>query len=359
MRRANGSGSIYKMKHKNLRKPYRVVISIGQDEEGRIQRKTIGTFRTAREAQECLKNYKGNPNELTQRMITVEKCWDWMIDIKKRKGVGLTPYNTAKPKLKPIWHMAMADVRLADLQAIIDTYADKSRSLLNQLTKAFNGLYEAAEQNDVPITKNYAKHIILPPEPEKEAIHKPYTKEEILNLWQSNDIVAKWQLIYIYTGMRPSELVNMQLENVHIKERYMVGGSKTAAGKNRIIPIAECIAPIIVEMHAQAKFKRLDTFIPIGNDAEQIRKQIKSNSGHLPHDGRHTFATLADEYKLDPNVTKRILGHSLKQDITQQVYTHKDKNDLIAAVNLLPDENALRKVVQELSNEENSTPLNA
>ena len=34
MRRANGTGSIYKMTHKPLRKPYRVVISTGQDEEG-------------------------------------------------------------------------------------------------------------------------------------------------------------------------------------------------------------------------------------------------------------------------------------------------------------------------------------
>ena len=359
MRRANGTGSIYKMTHKNLRKPYRAVISLSQDEQGRVKRKTVGTFRTAREAQEFLKNYKGNPKEITNRIITVEQCWQWMIDIKTRKGVGLTSYNTAKPKLKPIWHMPMVDVRLADLQAIIDTYADKSRARLNQIMNAFHGLYEAAEKNDVPVTKNYARLIILPPPPEKEAIHKPYTAEEILKLWKSDDIVAKWQLVYIYTGMRPAELRNMKLDDVHIKERYMVGGSKTIAGKNRTIPIAECIVPIIVEMHSQAKFKRLDTFIPLGKNPDLIRALIKSHSGHLPHDGRHTFATLADEYKLDPNIVKRILGHSLAGNITQAVYTHKNTADLIAAVNQLPGPTELEKVVQELSNDPRRALSNA
>lgn len=359
MRRANGTGSIYKMTHKNLRKPYRVVITLGQDpDNGRVIRKTVGTFKTAREAQDYLKNYTGNVTELTQRTITVATCWDWMIDIKTRKGVNLRPYETAKKKIQPIWNMAMTDIRLADLQSIIDTYAGKSHSSLNQIIKALNGLYEAAEQNDVPIAKNYTKHIILPAPPDKEDIHKPYTMEEILALWQSKDMVAKWQLVYIYTGMRPSELRNMRLEDVHLKERYMIGGSKTAAGKNRTIPIAECIAKIISELYADAKFKRSDTFV-LETQEVYFRTKIKEHSGHLPHDGRHTFATLADNAGISPSLVKRIMGHSLQQDITQQVYTHKDTSDLIAAVNLLPGPEEIKKVVQQLSNEENCTPQNA
>lgn len=359
MRRANGTGSIYKMKHKNLRKPYRVVISLGQDDRGRVQRKTVGTFRTAREAQEFLKNYRGNPTEITNRIITVEQCWTWMEDIKRRKGVSFKPYETAKKKLQPIFKMPMADVRLADLQSIIDKYAGKNISSLNQIIKALNGLYEAAEQNDVPIIQNYTKHIILPAPEEKEDIHKPFTLPEILELWQSDNIIAKWLLVYIYTGMRPSELQNMRLDDVYTKERYMVGGSKTAAGKNRIIPIAECIAPIIADFYAQAKFQRLDTFIPLGKHEPDFRAKIKDFSGHLPHDGRHTFATLADNAGVSPSIVKRIMGHSLKKDITQQVYTHKDTADLIAAVNLLPGPKELEKVVQELGNEEKRTAQNA
>lgn len=352
MRRANGTGSIYKMTHKPLRKPYRVVISTGQDEEGRIMRKTIGTFRTAREAQECLKNYKGNPNELTQRTITVEKCWDWMIDIKKRKGVSIKSYETAKKKIQPIFNMPITSVKLADLQAIIDTYSKKSRSTLNQIMNAFYGLYEAAEKNDVPIVKNYTKYIILPAPPTKEAIHKPYTMEELSQLWKSNTIIAKWQLIYIYTGLRPVELRNMKIDNINLKDRYMVGGSKTKAGRNRIIPIAEHIATILSNFYSQAKFKRVDTLGEIMPLDTLYRKELQKEYNHLPHDTRHTFATLADDYKLDQFIVKRIMGHTLAGNITQQVYTHKDAESLIAAVNLLPGPEEIKKVVQELGNRE-------
>ena len=36
MKRANGTGSVYKMKHKKLRKPYRAMVYIGQDSNGKI-----------------------------------------------------------------------------------------------------------------------------------------------------------------------------------------------------------------------------------------------------------------------------------------------------------------------------------
>ena len=39
----------------------------------------------------------------------------------------------------------------------------------------------------------------------------------------------------IYTGMRIGELFGLRTENVH--ETYVIGGEKTKAGRNRIIPI--------------------------------------------------------------------------------------------------------------------------
>ena len=36
-------------------------------------------------------------------------------------------------------------------------------------------------------------------------------------------------LIMIYTGLRPTELLEIQTENVHLNEKYMVGGMKTKA----------------------------------------------------------------------------------------------------------------------------------
>lgn len=360
MRRANGMGSVYKMSHKNLRKPYRAVISIGQDENGKVLRKTVGTFRTAKEAQAFLKDYKGNPQEFTRKEITFEQCYDWFIADKKRKKVSVSAMNgyaTAKSRMKSLLKRQITDIKLADLQKVIDDCKFKSRSTMTQMLTVFNGIFTAAVKNDINV-KNYTKFLVLPPPPEKEKIHKPYTPDEIIALWNQNTTIAKMQLVYIYTGMRPTELYDIQVGNIHLAKRYVIGGSKTAAGKNRIIPIAECIVDILSDFYAQAKFKRLETLADVLPSQRTFRYQLKKTE-HLAHDGRHTFATLAANAKMDMHCVKLIMGHSLQNNITLDVYTHKEKQQLIDAVNLLPDKNNLIEVVQQLRNEEKGTPLNA
>ena len=360
MRRANGTGSIYKMKHKNLRNPYRVVITIDYTDEGKAIRKTVGTFRTAKEAQECLKNYNGNPAEFIRGEVTFGQCWEWLMEDKKRAGIKMGAYQQACSRLNILFKKPIADIRLAELQRIIDDNSSKlGLASLKNIIKALNGVYKTAAKNDIKVN-NYPSLLVLPPEPEGKAeIHKPYTPDEIIKLWQSDDELSKWQLIYIYTGMRPAELMKMEISNIHLKERYMIGGVKTKSSKNRIIPIADCILPILSDVYAKAKFKRLIVIGDLMPAYRTYRLTLKKATGHLPHDGRHTFATLADAYKIDPNIIKRIMGHSLSANITQSVYTHKNASDLIAAINQLPTYDDLLKVVQQVSNESQTTSKNA
>ena len=80
-----------------------------------------------------------------------------------------------------------------------------------------------------------------------EQIHDRYSNEEIKTLWSklyginNVDII----LIMIYTGLRPTELLEIQTENVHLDEKYMVGRMKTEAGKDRIIPLNDKIIPLV------------------------------------------------------------------------------------------------------------------
>ena len=53
---------------------------------------------------------------------------------------------------------------------------------------------------------------------------------------------------------------------------------------------------------------------------------------HLPHDGRHTCATLMDNADVPKKIQQLILGHS-SQDITSKVYTHKTVEQLVEAIN--------------------------
>ena len=96
---------------------------------------------------------------------------------------------------------------------------------------------------------------------EKSNIHKPFAEDEIQTIWNHTDEgIAKLLLMYIYSGMRPIELLSIKMENVHLDERYIIGGVKTKAGKNRIIPIVDCVMPFYREIYALAAASKSDTY---------------------------------------------------------------------------------------------------
>ena len=62
-------------------------------------------------------------------------------------------------------------------------------------------------------------------------------------------LFAKAVLILIHTGVRINELLKLKPSDMHLNERYAIGGSKTDAGKERIIPISEKIYPLVEEIY--------------------------------------------------------------------------------------------------------------
>ena len=44
---------------------------------------------------------------------------------------------------------------------------------------------------------------------------------------------------------RPKALLEILTENVHLDEKYMIGGMKTEAGKDRIIPLNDKLIPLV------------------------------------------------------------------------------------------------------------------
>ena len=227
------------------------------------------------------------------------------------------------------------------LQAIIDENSHLSRSSIAIILKGLNGAFESAIKNDI-IVKNYAALLELKPA-EKSAIHKPFTEAEIQTIWEHEHLdIAKLLLMYIYSGMRPIELLSIKIENVHLDKRYIIGGVKTKAGKDRLIPIADCVMPFYREIYAKASVSKSDTLIPHGYTSKYLGKPIKrfckevGISDHLPHDTRHTFVTLASNYGMDRYVLKAIVGHTQSKDITADVYTHKTIEQYIEEVNKIP-----------------------
>ena len=165
-------------------------------------------------------------------------------------------------------------------------------------------------------------------------IHKPFTKEELQILWNNtDDFGVRIVLILCYSGLRPSELLKMKTADVNLKEKFMRGGIKTAASKNRLIPIADKILPFISEMYnpqndyllmKDGKSLYYEKFKDIFWRHNAILNSLPTK--HLPHDGRHTCATMMDDAEVPLKIRQLILGHTSK-DITNRVYTHKTSNN--------------------------------
>lgn len=113
---------------------------------------------------------------------------------------------------------------------------------------------------------------------------------------------------------------------VNLEKGYFKGGSKTAAGKNRIVPIHSSIYPLV-----QKRMSRDERILIISDGS--FRKTMYSFCEahgfryHTPHDCRHTFSALCERYEVKENDRKRMLGHAFS-DITNAVYGHRELNDL-------------------------------
>ncbi len=249
-------------------------------------------------------------------------------------------YDIAFNHLAALHHRKFISIRTSDIQDVLNSYNHKSASTISNMRSVLKQMYTFARMNnyvDTDLTQ-FLKYEWTDSDTE---MHSPYTAEEIELLWNklydinNVDII----LIYIYTGMRPTELLNILNENVHIEEQYMIGGMKTEAGKDRTIPIADKILPLVKNRYDPNKKylinNRYGNHYSYGSYVSANFNTVMNRTGlqHIPHDSRHTFATLMNNAGANEICTKLILGHSLRNDVTKGVYTHKSLDDLLLEVN--------------------------
>lgn len=344
MKRANGSGTVYKLKHKKLRKPYRAVITIGWTEDGKPIKKSLGTFATQSEAHQALSTYATNPDAFEERKITTfGQVFDWTLEESKRQGLSkgrIQSIDIARRHFSHLLQLDVSTIRAIHVQSFFDdndftySYQKNTKSILIRVMNV-------AIKHEI-ITKNYMNDIIISKNARETRKANVFTLSNINTLWQhQNEQIARFLLIFIYTGLRISELFALQTKNVHLKDRYMIGGSKTDAGRDRAIPIAECIYPFIEELYTTAKFKRSEKLVTswakhrYRDEFTRACEEWQLGS-HVPHDTRHTFITLCSNADIPEILVKHIVGHSTAKDITQSIYTHKTVSQYVDAVNKLP-----------------------
>ena len=250
----NGFGSIQYL-GKNRTKPYGARKTIGWDiETGKQIRKYVGFGKTWNEAYQILLEYNNSPYDLSYRNLTLEYVFFKVKDklqeqvdnskMSKSNYAGLvSAWNCHLNKAKDI---NIFELRKKSIQSIIDNSNVKYNGK-KYIKSLFSKLVDyIINELEIDINKNICNLDIG--EKEKSNKHKPLRDNDVFKIsyYAKFDETAKMIMIYLYTGMRPSELLDIKIRNVYLNEDYMIGGSKTEAGKNRIITIHTTIKKYIL-----------------------------------------------------------------------------------------------------------------
>lgn len=273
---------------------------------------------------------------------TFEEVWGiiYLTDIGNLANNTIINYKTAFKKLKQLHKLRIDDISLHDIQPIFDKEMEigSGISKLNNMKNVISKILNYGLKYDY-VKKDYSKFISIHDTSKNKNQRIPFTEDEVILLKNDDSYEAKVVLVYIYTGMRPQELCNIKWNDVHLNEKYMIGGIKTENGVNRNIPLHNEIIPYIKEIMKINGEKQFVLGDRNGrNGTEYYRRTIfkplmkKLKLKHDPYDTRHTFATLSKVYGVNDYARKKIMGHSCK-DLTDDVYTHSPIDFLLKEVN--------------------------
>ncbi len=342
MKNANGTGSIIKLGG-NRRRPYALKITTGYTIDGKQSRKIIGYYATKKDALNGLLEYNQNKNIFISDMTfkNIYDMWSKNHFESVSKQTIKTIKNTYNSYVFKFNDYKIKDIKLIELQSFINILKDSglSTGTLKQVKSLLNMVFTYALKNEY-INKNMIEFLDIGKH-KKVLERKIFSNEEIKILWDNAgqrdiDII----LILIYTGLRVNELLTLENTKINIECRYIRAGSKTEAGKDRLIPISYKILPLItryIKLNNKYLFQtKAGNFLMYNNYRQNFKKIIKKIGlqEHTIHDTRHTFATLLSNADANKTAIKNIIGHS-DYGITEKIYTHKDIEELKKAIDLL------------------------
>ncbi|MBN1463443.1 MAG: tyrosine-type recombinase/integrase [Paludibacteraceae bacterium] len=244
-----------------------------------------------------------------------------------RKEIQIkTPIESTSYKEIRLWMISLLDSKLT------------SRSVhrkISALKSFFTHLYRIGKIEQLPTNK-----VILPKIHKKlpQFVPEKNLNSMIDNFHSKSDLVFEQQreiliieMLYC-TGIRVSELVNMQIENINFERQEIKVIGK--GNKERIIPVTqELLDSISFYYDERAKIaNKTNHFVFITKKGEKIYSKlvynivkkilnlITTNEKKGPHTLRHSFATHMLNNGADLNAIKELLGHANLS--ATQVYTH-------------------------------------
>lgn len=303
------------------------VLSYYTDVNGKTHRKTVskGGFRTKKEALDYLPHLTGQAKR--NRNITFYKLYEAWAPTHPAGKSTMDCYKSAFKWFAPVHFMNMSDIDIDDLQDCLDDCPKGKRTKENM--KALCGLlYKYA------IPRNFATlemghYLVIRAEGSSEKDALPMSAVEKLRSAIGFVPYADYIVAQCYLGFRPSELLALDAKFYDRKQSAFIGGSKTEAGKDRIVTVSPKIQPIVdslirdkisgpvfcqpdgkplsLSSYRDAFYDALDA---VGVDNPMIGEGDARRHKYTPHSCRHTFATLMKNVDAPDKDKLRLIGHT-------------------------------------------------
>lgn len=348
LKNPNGYGSVVKLSGKR-RKPFEVRVNTRMDERYYPVYDVLGRFPTREEALIALADYNKNPYSISDREITFSQLYEkfyknkYELSGKTYSRSSMDCTKAAYRHCEALYSLAYRKLRPDDFRAILGQLGPSGKPLSHAMQEHIKNLFtqmdKFALQNDV-IDKGYASFAAITV-PEDDIPGIPFTPAELQILWDNKDV--PWVdsiLIYIYSGWRVSELILMPTEDIDLKEGTFKGGLKTAAGKNRIVPIHSKIRGFVehrLSINNGILLAINGRPATTGAYTKQFKATLQAigiTTYHTPHDCRHTFTSLLDSAGVNQVCIDRLIGHA-SSSLTTRTYTHKTIEELRQAIEMI------------------------
>lgn len=333
-RRGNGQGTVFKDRNGT----WVAECTIGwDDEDGKLVRRSRRKrgFATKNEALSYIPSMRQDLPQQDMNVKFKDLYKKWLDRHEEKVGKStINCYKAAYKYLSPLYYVEVAKIRTEHMQKCIDECPHGTRTKEN-MKALCTSIWRYAMELDI-VEKNYAEYVYI--KKAEKAEKQALTAAQLKILWDSVDLIpnAKYILILCYTGMRLNEMLDAKTANYNEEDGYFITGSKTEAGKDRIITISPKLIPffkdfgkgelLFFERKMTEKKFREDIFYPtlqmLGIDV------LRPDGTHLltPHCCRHTFATLMKNVDAPATDKQRLIGHS-KFEMTAH-YTHTDLKSL-------------------------------
>lgn len=321
MKLPNGYGSVFKLSG-NRRKPWVARKTVAWNDKGQPVYLYVGYYKTRGEALQGLAEYNGyklssNPSETTLRLVYAALH-------------GLTHHYTGAWRyFEPIADIPMGSLNLQRIQAVFDR-CDAPLTTQKYMKTLLSKCFTHAVRNEMirPEKAAIVQWIEINAEKTRTVERRIFTPDEISALWKAEGPYERLPLLMIFSGMRIDELLSLRRDDVD--SCFHIRHAKTPSGI-REIPIPEKLRHEVEIWKAKETATLISTKRGLPMSYDSLRRHGYWKTDHLPHDCRHTCATLLAEAGIDRRTVNAILGHK-GDDLAEEVYTHISFDAKLAAL---------------------------